>query len=59
MFNKPVNDKKVQMYFNGLQTTLDTLESTWLASSSKDYLASEKISFADVLCAAELEQTSE
>lgn len=58
LFQKPINEKKVQMYFNGLQQTLDILESTWLGSGNKQYLASEKISFADILCSCELEQTS-
>lgn len=47
------------MYFNGLQQTLDNLDSVWLESSKKKYLATEELSFADILCACEIEQTSE
>lgn len=59
MFNKKPDEKKIKIYYKQLLTTLDLLENVWLGSSDKKFLASDHISFADILCACELEQTSE
>lgn len=39
-----------------MEKSLDTLENVWLNSSDRKFLASEEISFADILAACELEQ---
>lgn len=56
MFGRNPNEKKIQMYFKELQKTLNIIEEIWL--KDKMFLASDQISFADLLCACELEQTS-
>lgn len=44
------------MYFNGMETTCDTLVSVWL--KDKKFLCGNEISIADLLGACELEQPS-
>ena len=53
---QPVNEKKSAAYKKLMEQSLDTLENVWLENADKKFLASEEISFADVLAACELEQ---
>lgn len=58
MFGRNPNEKKIKMYLKELLSTLDILEEVWLKCDDKKFLTSDQITFADLLCAAELEQTS-
>lgn len=57
MTQKEPDQEKVAMFQTRMESTLDTLENIWLDSKTKSYLASEQLSFADLLCACEIEQT--
>lgn len=39
-----------------MESSLNNLENVWLESANRKFLASEEISFADILAACELEQ---
>lgn len=56
MSGKTASESKVAMFQGHMEKTLDTLENIWLDSSEKAFLATDEISFADVLAACELEQ---
>lgn len=58
MFGRKPNDKKIKLYHGELVKTLDLLETVWLKSDEKKFLTTDFITFADILCAVELEQTS-
>ena len=55
---EPINEKKLEMFKEQMEKALDLMENTWLASKDKKFLATAEISFADVLAACEIEQTS-
>lgn len=54
-----MNEKKLEMFKEQMEKVLDLMENTWLESKDKKFLATNEISFADVLAACEIEQTSE
>lgn len=57
MSGKPPNESKIQLFKNHMETTLDILENTWLENAEKTFLTTDsEISFADILCACEIEQ---
>jgi hypothetical protein len=56
MFGRTPNEKRIQSYYNEFQKTLDILQEIWL--KDRDFLVLDEITFADLLCAAEIEQTS-
>lgn len=56
MTQKPPSDTKLGAIKNHMETTLDLLENVWLQSTDKQFLATNEISFADILAACELEQ---
>lgn len=58
MFSRKPNEKKIKLYHGELVKTLDLLETVWLKSDEKGFLTTDFITFADILCAVELEQTS-
>lgn len=58
MFGKKPNEKRIEIYYNEFQKTLNILEEIWLKSEGQKFLVSDMITFADLLCAAEIEQTS-
>ena len=41
-----------------MEKVLDLMENTWLESKEKRFLATNEVSFADILAACEIEQTS-
>lgn len=56
MSGKPAKESQLNMLKGRMENTLDSLENIWLESAEKAYLASNEISFADILAACELEQ---
>lgn len=56
MTGKPINEPMVKFFKKRMEETLDTFENIWLQSSEKQFLATNEISFADILAACELEQ---
>lgn len=52
---KGPNEKKIESAKIQMEKTLDLLETVWLSDPSKQFLATNEISFADILCACELE----
>jgi glutathione S-transferase len=56
MTGNPPIESQVNMFQHQMEKTLDILETVWLDSSHKAFLATNEISFADILAACELEQ---
>lgn len=56
MTGKPPVQSKVDLFKGQMEKTLESLENIWLESSDKAFLASNELSFADILAACELEQ---
>jgi glutathione S-transferase len=56
MTGQPPQESQISMFQHQMEKTLDVLETIWLESSQKDFLATNEISFADILAACELEQ---
>jgi glutathione S-transferase len=54
MSGKPVNEKAVERYQKGLETTLEQLETLWLKDNP--YVAGKDLTIADLLAVTELEQ---
>lgn len=54
--NKPVDTEKLRRFKNQLSTTLDLIESVFLAK--QDYIAGDDLTLADLLAACELTQPS-
>uniref|UniRef100_F4MI64 glutathione transferase n=1 Tax=Chironomus riparius TaxID=315576 RepID=F4MI64_9DIPT len=52
----PIDEKKAAAYKKLMEQSLNNLENVWLESADRKFLASEEISFADILAACELEQ---
>lgn len=52
----PPSEKKVEAAKAQMEKVLDLLENVWLADQSKPFLATQEISFADILAACELEE---
>lgn len=52
----PPSQKKIDATKKVMETTLDLLENVWLQDPSKPFLATQEISFADILASCELEQ---
>lgn len=53
---EPPNESRVKAFKKLMEQSLDTLENVWLESADKKFLASDEISFADILAACEVEQ---
>lgn len=53
---KPPTQQKIDASKKFMEKTLDLLENVWLQDSSKAFLATKEISFADILASCELEQ---
>lgn len=56
MSGNPPSESKIAIFQAHMEKTLDSLENIWLESSDKAFIASNEISFADILAACELEQ---
>lgn len=56
MFQKPADEKKVAKFQEEMQRCLQDIESVWLAGGKNKFIASDKISAADLWACAELEQ---
>lgn len=53
---QPINENKLKAFQKQMEGALDLLETVWLQSADKSFLATKEISFADILAACELEQ---
>lgn len=57
MEGKQPSANKLSALAGYMETTLDLMENVWLQSNEKRFLASNEISFADIIAACEIEQT--
>jgi len=53
---KPVNEAKAAIHLKGFKTCLEQMENIWL--KDRPFIAGEKISIADLLAAAEIDETA-
>lgn len=53
----PPTLKKIEASKKVMEKALNSLENIWLSDSSKSFLATDEISFADLLAACEIEET--
>jgi glutathione S-transferase len=56
MFQKPVDEKKVERFQNEMEKCLSDIENIWLDCGRKNFITGDNISIADLLACCELEQ---
>lgn len=56
MTGNPPIESNVEMFKARMEQSLDLFDNIWLENTNKPFLASNEISFADILAACELEQ---
>jgi len=56
LLKRPVNEKSVQRFQDGMENCLHQIENIWLDGDKKKFICGDNITIADILACCELEQ---